>query len=589
MKTITTRCLYLLLAVGMLSACTEATPDNTEWTLYGNNFSNQRFSTLAEINRNNVSRLQLVWRYKTGKKATFQTNPLIKDGVMYVTTPYNDAIALDAATGRKIWRYHHKLRGHEYCCGPANRGAALSHGKVIFGTIDARLIALDQKTGSVVWDVPVTDPDAGNEESLAPALDMAELAGARKTGFSGYTVNMAPQVFENRVYVGISGAGYGLHLEQEEDGKAVLSVGGFSAGEHGLRGFIAAFDVNTGEEVWRWHTVTGPAWTGDYVEKTAYGHDLNRDIDQEKAAAVRYRESWRLGGGSVFTTPALDPERGLLFLGTGNPSPQMDDTIRPGDNLHTVSLVALDARTGEKVWHYQQVPHDRWGYDVASPPVLFDIERNGNTVPVVGQASKLGWLFVHHRETGELIYKSEAFSPQENLFARPSTEGVRIAPGTLGAISWTPVALNPETDTVFIPGIYQAAMFYTRQLTPAEGGREQSYSFFKQAAENDRGILTAINTQNGRIRWQKELPDPLVGGALTTASGLVFTGEGNGDFNALDGATGDRLWQFKSQYGVNAPPVSYAVNGKQYVAVAAGGNSLFGYPTGDEILVFSLQ
>ncbi|MDZ7736069.1 MAG: PQQ-binding-like beta-propeller repeat protein [Gammaproteobacteria bacterium] len=256
--------------------------------------------------------------------------------------------------------------------------------------------------------------------------------------------------------------------------------------------------------------------------------------------------------------------------------------------MHTVSLVALDARTGEKIWHYQQVPHDRWGYDVASPPVLFDVEHEGETVPAVGQASKLGWLFVHDRRDGKLLYLSEPFVPQENLFARPTSAGVRISPGTLGAVSWTPIAVNPETRTAFIPGIDQAAMFYTRRLKAAGEQEVHSYAFFQQADEDDRGLLTAIDTHDGKIRWQRDLPGSLVGGALATAGGLVFTGEGNGRFNAFDSSTGELLWQFRTDYGVNAPPVTYAVDGTQYIAVAAGGNSLFGYETGDEILVFSL-
>lgn len=562
---------------------------NSDWTLYGNDYSNQRYSSLIQIHRDNVSKLSLAWRYETGRKATFQATPLVKNGVMYISTPYNDVAALDAVTGEELWRYQHKLLDRDYCCGPANRGVALTHGKVIMGTIDARLVALDQVTGSVIWDIPITDPHAGTAESLQPVMDMAELEGAKQTGHSGYTANMAPQVFEDKVYVGISGAGYGLHLEQDKSGKAILTVGGFTGGGHGLRGFIVAYDVNTGDEVWRWYPVTGPDWTGNFVSKTAYGARLHRDIASEKQAAEKYTETWRIGGGSIFTTPALDPDRGLLYLGTGNPSPQIDDTTRPGDNLHTVSLVALDARTGEMVWSYQQVPHDRWGYDVASPPVLFDLERDGETIPAVGQASKLGWLFVHDRRTGELLFQSEPFVPQENLFAPPTPEGVRIKPGTLGAVSWTPIAVDPASQTAFIPGIDQPAMFYVRKLKPDNGDTERNYSFFQQTGEDDRGLLTAIDTQNGNIRWQQELPDSLVGGALVTAGGLVFTGEGNGRFNAFDAGTGERLWQYKTEYGVNAPPVTYAVDGKQYIAVAAGGNSLFDYRTGDEVLVFSLK
>ncbi|MDZ7736068.1 MAG: PQQ-binding-like beta-propeller repeat protein [Gammaproteobacteria bacterium] len=287
---------YLPILVLLLGGCAGGDDDitNSDWTLYGNNYGNQRYSPLAQVNRDNVSQLTLAWRYETGRKATFQTNPLIRNGVMYISTPFNDVVALDAASGEEIWRYHHQLRDHDYCRGPANRGVALSHGKVIMGTIDARLVALDQETGSVVWDKPITDPHAGTGESLRPVMDMTELEGATQTGHSGYTANMAPQVFEDKVYIGISGAGYGLHLEQDRDGRAVLSVGGFAGGGHGLRGFLVAYDVDTGDEIWRWYPVTGPDWAGDFVTETAYGVGLNRDIAAEKAAAKQYTETWRL-------------------------------------------------------------------------------------------------------------------------------------------------------------------------------------------------------------------------------------------------------------------------------------------------------
>lgn len=581
----------ILLTALLVNGCAEVPnpAEDNNWALYGNEYNNQRYSQLVQINRNNVQNLKLAWRYRTHKKATFQTNPLVKNGVMYITTPYNDVIALDAVNGKEIWRYKHELRDYKYCCGPANRGAALSSGKVLIGTIDARLIALDQNSGEVLWDTPVTDPYTDNEENLESIIGAAELDGARKTGFSGPTVNMAPQVFEDMVYVGISGAGYGLHLEQDKDGQSVLSVGGISGDNHGLRGFIAAYNVNNGDEVWRWYPVPESGWEGNFVTETAYGVALNRDIEREKNDFSFYKDSWRLGGGSIFTTPALDPQRRLIFLGTGNPSPQMDDRTRPGDNLHTVSLVALNARTGKVVWTYQQVPHDRWGYDVASPPVLLDVEQDGGTIAAVAQASKLGWLFVHNRETGKLLYRSEVFSPQENLFAQPTADGVRVVPGTLGAISWTPVAFNPLQNTLYIPGIYQAANFYSRQIADNNSNEARSYSFFQQADEEDWGLLTAIDTTNGKIRWQKKTADPMVGGALTTAGDLLFTGEGNGAFNAYDSKTGKRLWHYKAEAGVNAPPITYAFNDTQYIAVAAGGNSLFGYETGDQILVFALD
>lgn len=579
----------IISVVLLLAACSTdqstALPD-TDWPLYGGNYANQRYSELDQINRNNVAGLELAWRYKTGIKATFQTNPLVQDGVMYITTPRNHVIALDAVTGTQIWRYEHQHRDYTSCCGPANRGAAMSQGKIIMGTTDARLIALDSKSGAVAWDIPITDSGNDDQQDVTAIMQMAELEGAELTGASGYTANMAPQVFENLVYIGISGAGYGLHLEQTSDGKTALTVGDFADGGDGLRGFIVAYDVNNGNEIWRWHTIRETGWEGQWREHTAYGVNLNRDIAAELATHAENSESWRIGGASVFTTPAIDPDLGLIYLGTGNPSPQMEDSSRPGDNLDSVSLVALNALTGEKVWAYQQVPHDRWGYDVASPPVLLDVEYKGKTVPAVAQASKLGWLFIHDRRNGELLFLSEPFVPQENLFARPTPAGVRIAPGTLGAVSWTPVAADPVNHAIYIPGMHQAANFYSRELETAAGQR--SYSFFQQTDEDDWGLLTAIDTNTGKILWQQQMPEPMVGGALATAGELIFSGEGNGRFNAFDSHNGERLWHYQANAGVNAPPISYSINGKQYIAVAAGGNSLFGYETGDEVLVFAL-
>ncbi len=578
-----------VLTSSSLAAEIVLTEKQADWPLYGHRHDNQRFSPLTQINTDNVTQLKLAWRYQTGKTATFQTSPIVIDGIMYLTTPFNDVIALEADSGKEIWRYRHQLKSSNFCCGPANRGPAVANGKVYTVTIDARFIALDQYTGAVIWDKAISDTDAGKGEVLAPLLGVKELSGARQIGQTGYTANLAPQVYGDKVFIGITGAGYGLHLSLENGGKQILSVGGLSGGGHGLRGFLVAYDANSGEEIWRWYSVAENNWQGEWREKTAYGVALNRDIPAEKQANEKYSDTWRYGGGSIWTTPAIDTELELIYIGTGNPSPQMDDSTRPGDNLYTVSLVALDLNTGKLRWYYQQVPHDRWGYDVASPPVLFDLQQNGKTIKAVGQASKLGWFFIHNRETGELIRKSEPFIKQDNLFARPNQDGVRIVPGTLGAASWSPVAYHPQLHTVYIAGIYQPSLFFSRKLTPSPGMPWESYTFFRQSNEADWGVFTAIDTSTGKIRWQQHIDDPMVGGALVTGGGLVFTGEGNGYFNAYDAAGGNKLWHYKSEYGVNAPPITFMLHNKQYIAVAAGGNKLFGFKTGDEILVFGLD
>jgi alcohol dehydrogenase (cytochrome c) len=560
----------------------------SDWQRYGLGYDNQRFSNLAQINRDNVADLQPAWSVHTGRVGSFQATPIVRDGVMYVSTAWNDVLALDALSGKQLWRYVHEPTTTDTCCGPANRGVGVDEERVYLTTIDARVIALDRASGAVVWDIPLIDPDSGVAEALSAITGVAELDGAAATGHTGYSANMAPQIIDGLVLAGITGAGYGLHVEVEENGQTMLSVAGLGGGDHGLRGFLVALDASTGEERWRWHSAEGPGWEGDYVERVDGDVPLNRDIDTERARADRYRDAWRLGGGSIWTTPAVDVERRMVFIGTGNPAPQMDDATRPGDNLYTVSLVALSLDTGKRIWHYQQVPHDRWGYDVASPPVLFSLPVGGQMRKVVGQAAKTGWFYIHDRFTGKLLKKTEPFAPQENLFARPTAEGVRIAPSTYGACSWSPVSVDEANRRVYIAGTHQPAMYYSRTLPPDPDRPWSSYTFFKPVAGEGHGLLSALDLISGELRWQLETEEPLVGGVLATAGGLVFNGEGNGRFAAYDADSGRLLWQHRATAGVNAPAITYSVGGVQYIAVAAGGNSLYGYTTGDEIIAFRL-
>jgi glucose dehydrogenase len=574
--------------VGGLLLATLGSAPAQDWPFHGGDPANRRYSSLAQIDTGNVATLVPAWRVETGIEASFQSTPIVVDGVMYVTTPFNDVLALDARDGRVLWRYERPRPAAPTCCGPANRGAAVADGRVYMATIDAHLVALDQATGALLWDVPLLDEAVGETESLARAAGIPEWQGAVQTGSTGASANMAPQVAGDLVLVGITGAGYGLHVEVQADGKPVVSVAGFAGDGQGLRGYLVAVDAATGAERWRWYSVPAQGWEGGWVTTTGAGDPLHRDLAQERAALARHADSWRVGGASVWTTPAVDHERGLVYLGTGNPAPQMDDATRPGDNLYSVSLVALELATGRLRWHYQQVPHDRWGYDVASPPVLFQLTVDGRVRDVVGQASKTGWFFVHDRETGALLSRSQAFVPQENLFQPPTVDGVRITPSAFGACSWSPVALDPAAGRVYIAATHQPATYHARTLPPSPGSPWTSYTMVQPVAEESWGLLTAIDLASGAIAWQTRTPQPLIGGVLATAGGLVFNGEGNGDFSAFAAASGERLWTWRADAGVNAPAITYRIDGVQYVAVAAGGNSLYGYPVGDDIIAFRL-
>ena len=564
----------------------DSVPPATDWPLYGLDYANTRFSPLTQIDKGNVAGLTRAWTVKTGIPGTFQASPVVRDGVMYVSTPFNHVLALDAATGKELWRYTHQLTRKDSCCGPANRGVAVDDTHVYLATIDARVIALDRAQGKPAWEFALTHGDDGAMEDLGQLLDVPEFAGATQTGQTGYSANMAPQVVGGLLLVGVTGAGYGLHVETTDAGAPQISVAGLGGEKLGLRGFLVALDTKNGEERWRWH-VTSEGWEGAFSAATAYGTPLNRDLEAERAAHERYQDSWRFGGGSVWTTPAVDLDRGLIYIGTGNPAPQMDDATRPGDNQHSISLVALELATGKLRWAYQQVPHDRWGYDVASSPVLFSLEVDGKPRDVVAQAGKVGWLFVHDRATGELLRRSAPFVPQENLFARPTAAGVRIAPSALGGCSWSPIAVDLAQGRAFVAAVHWPAMYYSRKLEQ-QGLPWDSYTFVKPITGEDDGVLAAIDLKTGAIAWRAPVDRPLIGGVLGTAGKLVFVGESSGRFTAFGSEDGKRLWSEAISAGVNAPPVTYAVGGRQYVAVAAGGNALFGFKTGDELISYAL-
>jgi glucose dehydrogenase len=582
----------LALIAMILSACTgvgnQHLSGNQQWPSFGRDYTNQRMSPLTQINTGNADKLGVAWQFKTGITGSFQATPIVTDGVMYVALPYNHVAALDAKTGKELWRYQHERKANwKMCCGPANRGVAVSDGKVFIGTVDARLIALDAKTGAKVWDINVAD-DTAQTENMSSLSKADAISHKDSYGGTGIGIAMAPVVYRGKVIVGVTGVGYGLHVDTPRIDAPLGAVIGVS-GLYGRPGFLAAYDVYSGKRVWQFDTIPSQGWEGVFAATTSDGVSLNRDIAAEKENAKHHSDAWRYGGGSAWSTPAIDIKTNTLFFGTGNPSPQMNDISRPGDNLYTVSLVALDTETGKIKWHYQQVPHDVWGYDLASPPVLFDYVKDGKKIPAVGQAGKTGWYYVNDRTTGALLMKSEAFVPQKNLFAKATKEGTVLYPGILGGSNWSPSALDNKTQTAYVAGIH-APIKYTLVEEPAKDGLPPIRYASSEPTKDPRwGTLSAINLTTGKIQWQVKTEQPLMGGVLATCGGLLFMGEGDGSFNAYSSSTGDLLWHDKVDAGVNAPPISYEIDGVQYVAVVAGGNAIFGFTAGDNILVYALK
>jgi alcohol dehydrogenase (cytochrome c) len=515
--------------------------DSNDWLMYGHDYTNDRYSGLSQINTSNVATLTPKWIFQTGIVASFENTPVVYNGMMYVTTAYNHLFALNARTGRMVWRYDQKLGTTIFCCGPVNRGVAVAYGLVYMATLDAQLVALSAATGKVMWRKQIADPTLGYSETLAPV------------------------VYKNLVIVGISGA------------------------EYGIRGFVSAYDAHNGNLMWRWYTIPSSGWQGKWSTTTPEGEPLHRNIAAEKMAWARYSDAWKRGGGSMWQTPAIDPQLNLIYMGIGNPSPDLDGGIRPGDNLYTESIVAVNAGNGHLVWYYQEVPHDVWDLDQTSPPLLFNVTQNGQTIAAVGDAGKTGWFYILDRRTGKRIIRSQAFVPQQNIFAQPTAQGARMLPGANGGAEWNPSSYSPQTRFAYVAGLHQP-MTYAWHYAPYQAGRLWLGSAFVSIpGERQYGTFTAIDTDTGKIAWQKQVDQPMMGGSVVTAGGVVFIGEGNGQFDAFDAKTGDKLWQFQAGAGVNAAPSAFALDGQEYIAVAAGGNFQLSYPYGDAVIVFGLR
>jgi alcohol dehydrogenase (cytochrome c) len=496
-----------------------AASDSNNWLLHGRTYDNQRYSPLAQITPDTIKSLSLVGLVQTGMTASFETTPIVVNGVMYITTPIVNSkmliIAVNAATGERLWDVTYNMGPFQICCGPVNRGVAVGYGKVYVATLDDHLLALNAADGQIVWQATIVNSQ------------------------NGYSETLAPQIYAGMVIVGSAG------------------------GEWALRGFVAAYDAKTGQQRWRWMSTDPKTYSGN---------------------------SWEGGGAMVWTTPAIDPKLGLVIFSTGNPNPDLDGTVRQGDNLFSDSIVALDVHTGALKWYYQEVKHDVWDYDAVSNVVLFDVHQNGETIPAVGEAGKVGWVFIVDRRTGKLIRKSDPYvMMSKNMFSTPTAAGVDMLPGANGGAEWSPPAYSPRTHFLYILAMNQLMHFTTKPAANTPGLIRLGSAFSNVAKGSIQdGPFVALDVETGKIAWQYKAPQPLIGGALATAGDVVFMGEGNGWFEAFNARNGARVWRYNLGAGVNAPPVTYQVHGEQYVAVAAGGNFQLTYPYGDTVAIFKL-
>src|SRR5215475_11637527 len=519
-----------------------ADKNSKDFLLTNGNYAQTRFYPAKQINRDNVKRLHVAWIFQTDVKESLETSPIVVDGVMFVTTSFSHVYALDAKTGQQLWHYNHKMGPITvFCCGPNNRGVQVLDDKVYLATLDSKLVALNAKTGEVVWTTQIADPELG------------------------YSETMAPTVIKDKVLIGTNG------------------------GEYGIRGFVRAYDAKTGKQIWNFNTIPDNS-VGVWATKDATGRDMHRDIAAEKDALAKNGDPFAKLGGGVWQNPAVDLATNRIYFVVGNPSPDLDGSNRPGDNLYTDSLVSLDLDTGKYACHFQYIAHDVWDLDAVSPPVLVDVkDKDGKTIPGVIHAGKTGHVYVHNRKDCSLIRFSEAMVPQENMWVLPTKEGARMLPGANGGVEWSPIATDPGQSLAYAINLHQP-MNYFVEASDYPGGKLWLGGAFKVIpTEESFGNVTAVDYNTGKIAWQVKTPLPMMGGALATAGGLMFTGEGDGWFRAYDAKTGKVLWSFYAGAGVNAPAASYTLDGKQYIVVGAGGNTQIDFKRGNNIIAFTVD
>ena len=507
------------------------------WLAHGRTFGEQRFSPLTEINDGNIGEMGLAWTYDTGKGRGHQATPLVIDGVMYFTSSWSIVHAIDAKTGATIWTYDPQVPGayaRWACCDVVNRGVAIWEGKVYVGTIDGRLVAIDAGTGEEVWSTQTTDPERH------------------------YTITGAPRIGRGKVVIGNGGA------------------------EFGVRGYVTAYDADTGDQAWRFWIVPGdPSLPFEHPE-------------METAAATWTGEWWKIGGGgTAWDSMAYDSDLGLMYVGTGNGAPWTRIHRSPdgGDNLYLSSILAIDVDTGNLIWHYQTTPADNWDYTAVQPITLADIEIGGAERKVLMQAPKNGFFYVLDRETGELLsaepYVKQTWASHVDMdTGRPvelasgdyQEEAKVVLPGPFGGHNWHPQSYSPDTGLVYIPA-RDASFIYPEDTDFEYEERRLNLGldlpgFARLALEMEQptpvGILRAWDPVKSEIAWDVEMPGVYNGGVLSTAGNLVFQGTAEGEFAAYAADSGEKLWSQRLNIGVLAPPITYSIDGEQYVALLAG-------------------
>lgn len=508
------------------------------------NYRQTRYYPARQINRDNVRRLELAWSFDTDVNDSFESTPLVVGDSLYLTTAFNHVYALDARTGEQRWHYQYEPGLiTTFCCGPNNRGVAVWHERPFMGTLDAKLVALDAKIGKELWVSDIADPELG------------------------YSETMAPTVVDGKVLIGTNG------------------------GEYGVRGFVKAFDAETGKLLWTFDTVPEQGHEGVWATKDATRRDLGRDIAHEKELLKKNGgKFYKTLGGGVWQNPAVDRETGTVWFVVGNPSPDLDGDYRPGDNLYTDSLVAVDLATGEYRCHFQYVPHDVWDLDSTSPPIItYALTPDAKRVKAVVHGSKTGYVYVNDASDCSLIRHSEPMVSQKGRWTQPTPEGVQMLPGANGGVEWSPMAIDEDKHLAYAVNLHQPMSYSVDPAEYPEGKLWLGGAFKLTKDAVQWGNISAVDYDTGKLRWKVKTEQPMIGGVLVTAGDLLFTGEGNGWFRAYDSATGELLWQHRADAGVNAPPVSWNQGGTQYIGVAAGGNTQLDYKRGKTFLAFRLR